>query len=140
MIKRYPNKILLNPAKEIDLKNNIIMNKFMIKAIPHFQDGIGIAGAQVGLNYSIFAMKIKTVWKIIMNPKIVKKYGTRVKLMEGCLSIPKRVYEIERYTHIDVEYYNADWEFIEQRFTHLEAQIFQHEYDHLQGILINSKR
>ena len=55
---------------------------------------------------------------------------------EGCLSIPGIREAVERPVAIKVEYYNEQWELVEEELEGLPARIVQHEYDHIEGILM----
>ena len=55
---------------------------------------------------------------------------------EGCLSIPGIREEVERPVSIKIEYYDENWELKEENLSGIAARIVQHEYDHLEGIMI----
>ena len=54
---------------------------------------------------------------------------------EGCLSVPQMRGDVDRYLEIKVTYYNRLGEFVEQRIQGYSACTWQHEYDHLDGVL-----
>jgi len=56
---------------------------------------------------------------------------------EGCLSIPGKTFTVERYKKINLAYYNRSGEYVTERATGFRAIVAQHEYDHLNGILIS---
>lgn len=107
--------------------------------------GVGLAAPQVFFSKRIFiidskpnhrypnAPEIGTV--AIINPKIISYSERKVKDWEGCLSIPGIRGLVPRYEHIDVEYYTRDGKFHTQRFEGFVARIFQHELDHLNGLV-----
>ena len=72
----------------------------------------------------------------MINPVIFDESEERTDMDEGCLSIPGIREAVERPVSISVEYYNAQWELIEERLSGLAARIVQHENDHLDGVLI----
>ena len=80
--------------------------------------------------YCVFSFK-----KVFINPKIVEEKGEEWAFSEGCLSIPEVRYEVERPEIIYISYYDTDLK--EQTFeaTKLFARVFQHEQDHLNGVL-----
>jgi len=106
-------------------------------------DGIGLAANQVGLNYSIFTMdagskeddKTKYTPLVLINPKIVSFSTEKSLYQEGCLSIPKVYEDVERPISIEVIYFDLNMKEIKIEFNELSARIFQHELDHLNGIL-----
>lgn len=112
--------------------------KQMVKLTKSFIDpeGVGLASTQIGKDEQYFIVKTKdNTFKPIFNPKILK-YSKKKKLFfEGCLSIPDFYAEIERPISIDVTYTDKEGREVQEKLTGLEAWVFQHEYDHLQGKL-----
>lgn len=108
-------------------------------------EGIGLAAPQIGLTKRIFVIDttpladesaaFTPVVKVYLNPRILHADDTLTTFNEGCLSIPGIFRELERPERIRVTYQNLAFETIEEELSGLEARIFQHEYDHLDGIL-----
>lgn len=108
-------------------------------------DGVGIAAPQVyqSLQLCIIASKPSPRYPkapflkpfAVINPKIVSKSKTMKKDWEGCLSIPGIRGLVPRHTWIVAEYTTADGKKKKQKFTDFVARVFQHEYDHLQGVM-----
>jgi peptide deformylase len=73
-------------------------------------------------------------WKVYINPKIVEKYGEAQPRAEGCLTWPKKKVLVERHLRIDVEWWNPDGTQESAELKGWEAQVWQHEQDHLDGI------
>ena len=71
---------------------------------------------------------------VMFNPVMVRK-DTPYETEEGCLSLPG-VRKTTRYQNIEVEYYDMNWTKQRQKLSGWQAQICQHELDHLEGILI----
>ena len=69
----------------------------------------------------------------IINPKITSYNGIKSTVIEGCLSYPNKKIKAERYNEISVKYLNLDGEEKTEKINGMSAQIFQHEYDHLEG-------
>lgn len=104
---------------------------------------VGLAAPQIGICLRIFIMRrvnqveLGRPWEVFINPSFVPNYskGTFTMVDEGCLSIPGVAGNVKRYCNIKVTAVN---ELGKQRNLTLkgyEAAIFQHEYDHLNGIL-----
>ena len=74
----------------------------------------------------------------VINPEIVKKEGSQVGL-EGCLSVPELFGDVERYDKIEVHGINRNNKKIKIKAEGFLARIFQHEIDHLNGILFVEK-
>jgi peptide deformylase len=110
----------------------------MIKLTKTFVDpeGVGLASTQVGEDGAYFVgMKKDNQFQVYFNPEIIKHSKTEKVLTEGCLSIPNYWGEVKRYLWVDVKYQNENGQTIKGRLKGLEAHIFQHECDHLQGKL-----
>lgn len=102
-------------------------------------DGVGIAAPQIGINKQLFLIqrfdKQGYPFEAFLNPSIRWKSQLMQSGTEGCLSIPDSMAKVDRHYAIMVAYQtlNGDWkEEIIEGFT---AVIFQHEYDHLIGVL-----
>lgn len=103
-------------------------------------EGIGLAAPQIGKNIRIFLMMPDNNITVVANPVILSakatpKAKTKTKLLEGCLSLPHYYGPLIRSDKVQIEYLNDMGQKIERTFTGLEAQIVQHEIDHLNGIL-----
>lgn len=116
-------------------------------------EGVGLAAPQIGKSLQIFAMKPKDKITIVINPQViwiknkretintedkkVKKHKKTKKpeIMEGCLSLPHYYGPIKKPNRIKIKYKNEEGKEIKKIFKDFEAQIVQHEIDHLKGIL-----
>ncbi len=121
-------------------------------------EGVGLAAPQIGKNVRVFAMKPGDKIQVVINPEIVsiskspnKPYsastsakassdkkasrGKGKKIMEGCLSLPHYYGPIEKPSRIKIKYLNEDGKEVVRQFKGFNAQIVQHEIDHLEGIL-----
>ena len=123
--------------KEFDQKFRDLIEKMYGEM--YKSDGVGLAAPQVGMPYKFFVMDDGEGKKAVINPKIISFSDEKITFEEGCLSIPEIFAEIERPKTIKVEYYNENGEKIEQELTDYKARIFQHENDHLDGILFTDK-
>ena len=108
------------------------------------QDGVGIAGPQVGISRRIVAVqrfdREGEPFEVYPNISIIARRGDMVPGREGCLSVPGRSGEVLRYQDIDIKYTLPAKNGIPARdtvetVTGFTAVIFQHECDHLDGIL-----
>ena len=102
-------------------------------------EGIGLAATQVNVEKQVFVIDkglINEEWELqaFINPVILKSEGTE-NLEEGCLSIPGIRAEVERPFTIQVRYQDLQGNVIEETLEGLLARVFQHEYDHLNGVL-----
>ncbi|PSV48132.1 peptide deformylase [Photobacterium indicum] len=107
--------------------------------------GVGIAAPQVGESLRVFIVASRPNDRyphaplmeptIMINPELLWHSDLMEKDWEGCLSIPGIRAKVNRYTHIRVSYLNVLGDVIETEFTGFIARIFQHELDHLNGIV-----
>lgn len=108
-------------------------------------NGVGIAAPQVGMSDRLFIMTSRPTLRYpnapvmeptaIINPKILNHSNETVKGWEGCLSVPGIRGLVPRYQSIEVEYNSREGKLCYQEFTDFVARIFQHELDHLDGIV-----
>ena len=153
-IVAYGDPILKKDCEEIDenypdLKQLISdMFETMYKA-----KGVGLAAPQIGKNIRLFivdgspfaedededddprAEGIEHFKKVFINPIIEEEDGNEWPFQEGCLSIPKIRENVSRKPDITVSYYDENWELQEESYSGYAARIFQHEYDHIEGVL-----
>ena len=102
--------------------------------------GIGLSANQVGKPYRMFVMgdhpNISKGKKwVCINPKITNVTQDLIRYKEGCLTFPFLFLDIERPQDISVEYLDENLEKKEEHMTGIVARCFQHEFDHMQGIV-----
>lgn len=102
--------------------------------------GVGLAAPQVGMNENIFVYNpsdSKSMERIVCNPKITKYSEEVIVEEEGCLSLRSDECsgQVARSAWIETEYENELGQKVRRRLKDFEARVFQHEYDHLKGIL-----
>ena len=106
--------------------------------------GIGLAGPQVALNQRVVVANLagdaekKEGEQVFINPEIIERSGER-REEEGCLSLPGLYATITRADQVEVRYETLEGAKIQRVVEGLEAKLFQHEIDHLDGILILDK-
>ena len=101
--------------------------------------GAALSAPQVGLDMSMFVMGVNQSKLEVFNPKIISYSKEEMLMNEGSLSFPGILVIIKRPDSIVVEYYNKNGELQQNEFQGLTARIFQHAYDHLQGMTIKDK-
>ena len=113
--------------------------------------GVGLAAPQIGLSDRIIVIEYyeneeaeeveetpKKVWAVI-NPEVVRASEEKVMGVEGCLSIPGLVGEVERHAEVQVKGWNRHGKPMKIKARGWLARIFQHEIDHLNGILFTER-
>ena len=108
-------------------------------------EGVGIAAPQVYESLSLFIVASRpnprypdAPWmepEVVINPEFVDRSAEMVKGWEGCLSIPGIRGEVPRHRQIRVRYQTVEGRRVEREFSDFVARIFQHEDDHLHGIV-----
>ena len=101
--------------------------------------GVALSAPQVGLDLSMFVMGIDQAKMEVFNPTIISYSKEETLMNEGSLTFPGVLVIVKRPTTITVEYYNKNGELLQNEFQGLTARIFQHAFDHLQGISIKDK-
>jgi peptide deformylase len=107
--------------------------------------GVGIAAPQIGESYCIIVIASKPTPRypnaplmqplVMINPKLTNVFTQHYKDWEGCLSIPGIRALVPRYRQIQVEYTDINGENRQLELSDFTARIFQHEYDHLHGLV-----
>ena len=131
------DKILHQRVKScgVNLDRHFI-SKTLIANMLHY-DGVGLSANQIGMDVRAFAMIRDIEYNDIIvcfNPHIVKRYNDNVWCEEGCLSFPDKVINIQRPDRIVVKYEDEDKKNHKIKLDGFAARIFQHEFDHLNGI------
>ena len=112
------------------------LSKVLIDNMIHY-NGIGISANQIGIWERAFAMIRDLEHNEVMvcfNPRIIKSYAEEVEMEEGCLSYPELFLKIKRPDRIVVKYEDEDKKTHKMKLQGLASRVFQHEYDHMEGI------
>ena len=116
-----------------------------MRKIMHHAQGIGLSANQIGLNMRLFVAEVPDEKRkglkfyAVFNPKIEKLDGKTYVLSEGCLSIPLTYGDVERPERIVLLGYDRNNQPIKIKAWGLLARVFQHEMDHLNGMLFIDK-
>jgi len=136
-IRRYPDPVLRIKSEEV-LSNEKTMKNIIKQMISgmKLEEGVGLAANQIGITKRVIVIDLHEKPTVMMNPELKAKSKESETLFEGCLSFPNLTVAVERAKEVDVEFTGADGE---RESLHLEgifARAFQHELDHLNGVLI----
>lgn len=118
--------------------------------------GVGLAAPQIGKDIRLFLIDaspfseneeleeeernfLKNFNKTFINAQIIEEEGEEWAFNEGCLSIPNINEDVFRNETIHIEYLDENFETKKETLSGLAARIFQHEYDHIEGILFTDK-
>jgi peptide deformylase len=122
------------PVKEFDESLEHLAEEMM--RVMREAEGVGLAANQIGRLKRIFVAAHEDEEYAIVNPVIEERSETTEKDIEGCLSIPETRVEVERPTTVTVSGQGPSGEPLRVEAEGLLARIFQHEIDHLDGVLI----
>jgi peptide deformylase len=112
------------------------LSRVLIDNMIH-HEGIGISANQIGIWERAFAMVRDLENNEVMvcfNPRIIKSYSEEVEMEEGCLSYPELFLKIKRPDKIVVKYEDENKKTHKLKLQGLASRVFQHEYDHMEGI------
>ena len=141
-IIHYPDPRLLAKTREIEEITPEIRERIeQMFELMYEGKGVGLAAPQIAWSARVFVMNPTGSpeepggQRAVINPKILRRKG-RAWDEEGCLSIPGVLADVERATKLVVQFTDMDGEPHEKPLTDFEARVFQHELDHLDGVLI----
>ena len=97
--------------------------------------GVGLAGTQVGVLERVFVWEVEDRHGAVVNPRIVSRSSETIEDEEGCLSLPGLVYPVVRAAAVTIEGLDENGEALRIEAEELLARVFQHEIDHLNGVL-----
>ena len=109
--------------------------KRMIR-IMHDAPGVGLAAPQVGVLQRLLVYDVDDDPKALVNPELDEFSEETEEVDEGCLSVPGVTMPVTRPVSLRVRGFDAAGEALEFRAEGFEARVIQHEYDHLEGVLI----
>ncbi|WP_370225764.1 peptide deformylase [Mesoflavibacter sp.] len=156
-IVAYGDPVLKKQAKEItkDYPNldTLIDNMFETMYGAY---GVGLAAPQIGLSIRVFIVdaspfaedddlskeeqeQLKAFKRVFINPTILEETGDEWAFNEGCLSIPDVREDVFRQPNIKIQYQDQDFNTHTEELSGLAARVFQHEYDHIEGVLFTDK-
>jgi peptide deformylase len=144
-IVHYPHPALRHPAKAVTAitKQLNVQIGEMMEAM-YEAKGLGLAAPQIALPYQLLVMNItgdpnkRESEEVYFNPVIVERKGS-IEDEEGCLSFPGLFQKVRRAKTIKIQAYDTRGQLIEKVVSDLEARAWQHEIDHLNGVLFIDK-
>lgn len=157
VLRQVAKEVLISDILSPDIKN--ILQRMKV-ALDSQDDGVAIAAPQIGVSLRIFVVSEKALeipddvnerkkkpidmtkhygHIVFINPVLKKISKTKSKLEEGCLSVRYAYGKVNRAKQATVDAYDENGIFFTRGGSGLMAQIFQHEIDHLNGILFIDK-
>ncbi|MGC8862058.1 MAG: peptide deformylase [Armatimonadota bacterium] len=134
-IVTYGDNVLRTRAQEVaefdDETRALIERMFDIMAANR---GLGLAAPQIGISKRVFVYDVGEGRHALVNPRLTKTSGEIIGV-EGCLSIPGLQGQVPRYERVTVTGINEEGKKVKIKAEGLLARVFQHEMDHLDGML-----
>jgi peptide deformylase len=136
-IRMFGDPVLKSKAAPVaDIDGKVIrLVDDMFETLGESDNGLALAAPQIGVQKQIFVWDFGDDPKAVFNPEIVESGGEWV-YEEGCLSIPGLYVEIVRPKAVLLRGVDVDGNPVEWEADELEARMFQHELDHLNGVLM----
>ena len=136
----YPDPILRKVAVPVDLFDQELAHTVAAMFERMFASkGVGLAAPQVGLKKRILVLNASGEAKdnlALINPTILARSGPETLFEEGCLSFPGIYAEVKRPDRCTVQAFDPSGRPIEREYSGFESRIIQHEFDHLEGVLL----
>ncbi len=136
-ITYYGNDILRQECKDVVVDGNTLKKaEEMVRALDKY-NGIGLAGPQVGLSEKIIVIRLNPEDEpiFIFNLRLIDYSEEKNVIEEGCLSLPGIYEKVVRPEKVHVKYQDASGEWHDKELEGIMARVFQHEGDHLYGVL-----
>jgi peptide deformylase len=140
-ILHYPDKRLREHGERVEAVTPEIQQLIDDMAETMYAaPGVGLAATQIGVALSLFIVDIAdentpSDLRVFINPEILERQGD-ISWQEGCLSFPGVQEEVDRAARVHVRAQGRDGKWFELEAEGLLAVAIQHEYDHLQGVLM----
>ena len=143
----YGDPVLKKKATEVD-KDDPDLKELIDDMFDtmHNAQGVGLAAPQIGLSKRLFIVdatpfkeedkKLDGFKKVFINPVIIEETGKEWVFNEGCLSFPTIREDIWRKPEIIIKYYDENFNILQEKYHGIAARIIQHEYDHIEGIVL----
>lgn len=142
-VRRIPDRVLKTPAEPVGEAVDEALAADLIDTMRASPACVGLAAPQIGISRRAFALDVSSHPKatvvhglvVMFDPHIVEASGRKVG-REGCMSVPDLTANVARATSIVVQGRSAEGEALVIATEGFEARAFQHEIDHLDGLLI----
>lgn len=136
----YPDPVLRSPAEPV-LQFGEELEQFVraMFATMHKSEGVGLAAPQVGRKLRVLVLNATGKPEdaiALVNPEILERSGPKTLFEEGCLSFPGIYAEIKRPDRCRVKAFDPLGNPIEAEYAGFTSRIVQHEFDHLEGVLL----
>ena len=142
-IVTYPDPVLRQPADPVaEVSDEVRAVAHRMIELMHEAPGVGLAAPQVGLPWRMFVANPTGEPgndRVFINPEVADASRDVTAMEEGCLSLPEIRGEVQRPRRVTVRATDLEGERFELTSEELPARVWQHEIDHLDGVLIIDK-
>ena len=136
----YGHPTLREKAEKVDeVDDNVREILDEMVALMRKANGVGLAANQVDIAKRFFVLEHDGILKKVVNPEILEFSEEIADMEEGCLSIPGVYKRVNRPEKIKVKYLNENGEEVVEELEEMWARAFQHEFDHIEGILFTDR-
>ncbi|TAK96933.1 peptide deformylase [Patescibacteria group bacterium] len=137
-IKVYPAPVLRGKSQKVKDPLDAAVQKLVQSMIVTMDEanGLGLAAPQVGEALRLCVVRENETIYVLINPQLTAKSKQKIIMEEGCLSFPGKFFPIERPETVKVRYTDESGKKVKAKASGLLARAFQHEIDHLDGVLI----
>lgn len=135
-IRLHPDPVLRRRSEPVGKVDDPVraLAEQMVETLTK-RGGYGLAAPQVGALLRLILVDVEEGFHVLANPEIVESSEENALGLEGCLSLPGIEAEVPRATHVTVVGFTMEGDRVSIEADHLLARVFQHEIDHLNGVL-----
>jgi peptide deformylase len=135
-VRIYPDPILRKKAQAIENIDGRVKDiADRMAQVMRANKGIGLAAPQIGIPQRIIIVDIGEGVRTLINPEVVDEQGESI-MVEGCLSLPNIEILVKRKEKVIIRGWNLEGKEVNLEFIGFPGRVYQHEIDHLNGILI----
>lgn len=141
-ILTYPNALLEKKAAKIKNPTEPEIQRLILDMLETMEEnnGLGLAAPQIGKSVRLCVIKLDGKTYVLINPEFKSKSWKKSVAEEGCLSFPGEFFPVKRHWRVKVKALDRNGEEVTIDADGLLSRAFQHEIDHLDGILFISKK
>lgn len=139
-VRLYTDPILKTPCKPVTDFNDPTLEQLiqdMLETMVSY-NGVGLAANQVGRDIQVCVLDVENRTKkmVLINPKLIEYSKKKIKMNEGCLSVPGVSLAVKRPESVIVDANLLSGEIVRYKFDGYDARILLHEHNHLFGFTI----
>ncbi len=135
-IRIHPDPILTKKAKPVETIDGKVKDIADRRAeVMYAKKGIGLAAPQIGIPSRILIVDLGGVRRVLINPEVIEEEGESI-MEEGCLSLPNIGVQVRRKDRVLIRGWDLECKEIHLELFGFESRVYQHEIDHLNGILM----